>query len=310
MPIKTSPTGELDLRSLAYAVLVLEHGSFSVAGQVLDVRTSVVSRRVRNLEDAIGVSLFDRSSKGVRATIAGERVLRRGRAILAEIDTLKQTAALNGRGAEGRLRLGVVASIAAGFARHLLISFLAVHPEVELEVVGGAAKENVAAVRMLTMDFTLVAGMPLSPGCEIEELWRERILVGLPEHHALAHHGEIAWQQLVDERFIVSRVDPGPEIQDYIIHALADLGRHPEVDQIEVQRETLLGLVGLGQGLSLVGEAEAGVIYPGVVFRPLDHEELPFSIVWSRQNSNPVFRRFLVAARLRAAERRASQFPR
>lgn len=95
MPVKTSLISELDLRSLAYAVLILEHGSFSVAGQVLDVRTSVVSRRARNLEDAIGVSLFDRSSKGVRVTIAGERVLRRGRAILAEIDTLKQTAALN-----------------------------------------------------------------------------------------------------------------------------------------------------------------------------------------------------------------------
>jgi len=212
----------------------------------------------------------------------------------------------DGRGEEGRLRFGIVASVASGFSRHLLTSFTAARPEIELEVFEGSQTENATAVRMLTIDFALVAGMPLSPGCEIEELWRERIFVALPAAHALAGGREIVWDELVQERFIVSRVDPGPEIQDYIIRGLADLGRHPDVAQIPVQRETLLALVGLGQGLSLVGEAEAGVTYPGVVFRPLDHEELPFSIVWSVQNDNPVFRRFLAASRLLATERRAS----
>jgi hypothetical protein len=99
-------------------------------------------------------------------------------------------------------------------------------------------------------------------------------------------------------------VDPGPEIQDYIIRGLAELGRHPDVEQLAVQRETLLALVGLGRGLSLVAEAEAGVVYPGVIFLPLDHKEIPFSFVWSEQNDNPAFRRFLSAARVQALERR------
>lgn len=299
--------GVLDLTSIAYAVLVLDQGSFRLAGQILDVRTSVVSRRVRALEDAIGVSLFNQSSKGVQPTLAGKRVLKRARAILAEIEILKRVAVLNGRGEEGRLRFGVVASIAAGFSRQLLSGFLESHPQIELDVTEGSPKESTAAVRSLTMDFALVTGMPLSPGCELEELWNERVMVALPETHPLAALTEIAWEQLAHEHFIVSRVDPGPEIEDYIIRGLADLGRHPVVEQIPVQRETLLGLVGLGQGLSLVGEAEAGIVYPGVVFRPLDHEQLPFAIVWSRHNDNPVFRRFLSSARLRAAERRANR---
>ena len=146
--------------------------------------------------------------------------------------------------------------------------------------------------------------MPLSPGCEVETLWHERVVVALNGTHPLAARKEIAWEELVDERFIVSRLDPGPKIQDYIIRGLAERGRHPEVEQIAVQRETLLALVGLGQGLSLVGESAAGVAYPGVTFRPLEHEEIPFSIVWSEQNDNPAFRRFLSAARVQALERR------
>ena len=94
-----------------------------------------------------------------------------------------------------------------------------------------------------------------------------------------------------------------------MISGLADLGRHPDVDQLSVQRETLLTLVGLAQGLSLVGEAESGVTYPGVMFRPLAHEEIPCSLVWSSSNDNPGPRRFLSSARLRAAERRATRPP-
>lgn len=298
-----------DFASLQYALLVEEHGSFRLAAQVLGVRPSVVSRRVRGLEDSLGVSLFNRTSKGVQTTNAGARILRRGWAILSDIKSLKQTAALRGKGAEGRLRLGIVASIASGFSHGLLASFVTAHPDLELEVIEASPRENIAAVRALALDFTLVTGMPLSPGCEIEPLWHERVVVALPETHPLASAQQIGWERLERERFIVSRVDPGPEIQDYIIRGLADLGRHPTVEQMSVQRETLLALVGLGQGLSLIGEAEAGVTYPGVAFRPLDHEEIPFSIVWSMKNDNPVFRRFLSAARVRAAERRASRPP-
>ena len=259
------------------------------------------------MEDCIGVSLFNRTSRGIQPTIAGNRVLARGRLIISEIDLLRRTAALNGQGKEGKLRFGIVASIASGFTRQLLLRFSEWYPQLEFEVVEGPARDNIAGVRALALDFAIVTGMPLSPGCEVETLWHERVAVALSQSHPLAVRQTIAWEELANERFIVSRVDPGPEIQDYIIRGLAELGRHPNVEQVAVQRETLLALVGLGQGLSLVGEAEAGVVYPGVTFRPLDHEEIPFSIVWSQQNDNPAFRRFLSSARAQAAERRQSR---
>lgn len=296
----------LDIQALGYAILAEECGSFSRAAISLRVRTSVVSRRVRGLEDAIGVSLFNRTSKGIQPTFAGAQVLKRGRLILSDIEHLQRTATLNGRGEMGRLRVGVVASIASGFARHLLLAFSRDHPHLELEVVESSPRENISAVRSLKLDFAIVTGKQLYFECEVETLWYERVVVALPESHQLTAVPEISWEQLAQEKFIVSRIDPGPEIQDYIIRGLADLGRHPEVEQFSVQRETLLGLVGLGRGLSLVSEAEAGVTYPGVLFRRLSHEHIPFSIVWSHRNDNPAFRRFLSASRRRSAERQAN----
>ena len=115
----------IDLAALHCALLVRDSGSFRKAAATLGVRASVVSRRVRGLEDAIGVSLFQRQSQGVHPTLAGRRILRQALVILTEVDALSRTAALSGSGAEGHLCVGIIASIAGGRAREMLTEFLA-----------------------------------------------------------------------------------------------------------------------------------------------------------------------------------------
>lgn len=287
----------LDLKSVGWALLVVDHGSFRKAATILGVRPSVVSRSIRALEDAIGVSLFQRRSQGAQPTAAGQRILRRGRAIIDDVGDLLRTASLNGTGHEGSLCVGVVSSIAGGTARELLRSFLSAHPEVDLQVVEGSRREHIAAVRLLHMDVTFVVGTPDALDCVVEPLWSEPIMVVLPENHVLATLDSVQWDQLVGECFIVSRIDPGPEIHDYVVNHMADLGHRPMVESRRVQREGLMALVGLGRRISLVGAAEAGVVYPGVSFRPLVGEMLLFSAVWSETNDNPALRRFLSQAR-------------
>ena len=109
----------IDLVSVTQALLVAEHLSFSRAAQVLGVRQSAVSRRVRALEDKLGVSLFERDSTGVRLTEAGRRFLERTRPALSEIDHAMKAAASAGRGAEGVIRIGILASVSGGFLRNL-----------------------------------------------------------------------------------------------------------------------------------------------------------------------------------------------
>ena len=293
----------IEFESLQQAVLVLDQGSFRKAAKVMHVRLSVVSRRVRALEDTIGVGLFQRQSRGAEPTVAGRRILEHARTILSDVEMLLRQAASSGQGTEGLLRFGVVTSLAIGFARDLIETFLVQYPGVAIDVIEGLARDHVASVKALKLDFTFVTGSPDAPGCEVERLWEERILVALPTGHPLASRPELAWEELADERFIVSRVDPGPQIEDYIVQHLASLGQRPRIEQVAVQRESLLMLVALRQGLSLVGAATAGISYPGLTLRPLDQEAVPVSIVWFTQNDNPAFRRFLSAARLQAVQR-------
>ena len=310
--LKDSDRTEVDLGSLRLALLVVEHGSFRRAAEALGVRPSVVSRRVQGFEDAIGVSLFQRQSQGARPTVAGDRILRRGRAILDAVGQLLRSAELASCGAEGRLCVGVVASIAGGTARSLLHAFLLAHPGVELEIIEGSPRDHIAAVRALSMDVTFVVGTPLASGCELEALWSEPVRVALPASHALSAFDMLGWHQIAGERFMVSEVDPGPEIHDFVVRRLSALGRHPTVQPRPVRRDGLMAMVGLGVGISLVGAAEASVAYPAVAFRLLAGESLPFSAVWSTRNDNPALRRFLSLCRVQVGSlpRRAGDPPR
>ena len=288
----------IDLIALQYALSVAEQGSFRRTASALGVRTSVISRRIQSLENTIGVSLFQRNSKGVQSTLAGRQFLEKGRTVLSDIETLVRAAGRSGAGTEGSLRIGIVASISGGVARDLLHAFRKAHPTVKIDVIEGAKGDNVARVRALEIDLVLVVGTQPISGLDVLPLWSEPIHVALPKSHPLAQTEIVQWAQLTDASFIVTNMDPGTEIQDFLIRHLADLGRRPSIEPQPVQREGLLALVGLGFGVSLVGTAETAVVYPDVVFRPLADEVLPFSAVWASNNDNPALRRFLSLARV------------
>ena len=218
--------------------------------------------------------------------------------ILSDIDGLVRTAALRGSGAEGQLCIGVTASIAGGTAHALLAAFIAEHPDVELGVVEGSPIEHLSKIRALQMDVVLKVGTEAIASLDVEPLWSEPICVALPASDPLAAMKAVEWDHLSEARFIVTKMDLGPEIEDCVIVHLAALGRSPKLQMRAVRREGLLALVGLGLGITLVGTAEATVIYPDVVFRPLGNEMMSFSAVWAASNDNPALRRFLSLARM------------
>lgn len=290
----------VDLASVTQTLLVAEHLSFRRAAGVLGVRQSAVSRRVRALEDSLGVSLFERHHAGVRLTTAGARFVEQVKRALLQLDYALKTAGAAGRGVNGNLNIGIFSSVASGFLRELIRAYLEHHPAVCVQIAEGAASEHIALIRKRQLDVAFIRGVPTLSGCEVEALWTERMFLALPQEHRLCKRDEIEWEFLRDERFIVRQSEPGPQIHDYVIAHLADLGYYPSVQRFDVGRDTLMHLVALGLGLSFVAEAATAMSFPEVAFRPIagNAELLAFSAVWSLNNDNPAFRRFLSLARL------------
>lgn len=285
------------LQYLPHVLMAAEKCSFRQAAIELDVWESTISRGIRDLEDKVGVALFIRHPGGVRLTNAGEKFLKHAHVAMDRIEYALKDAGAAGRGEVGAVRIGIFSSLASGFLPELLQAYQADNPFVHLDFVEGDPAEHIAAVQHHRMDIAFLAGSPAACGCGSTPLWDERVFAVVPQAHRLARCKEIGWDDLRDERFIVSHANPGPEVHNYLVKHVAELSHHPVVERCSVGRDNLLKLVALGRGLTLISEATTGVAFPGVAYRPIEGERLPFSALWSLSNDNPAFRRLLSMAR-------------
>lgn len=221
-----------------------------------------------------------------------------------QLETAHRIAAAAGRAETGVIHVGVVTSLAGGFLRSLLHDYCKLNPGIQVDVHDGSRDNHLAAVQKLTLDVAFLTGTECAPYCESAEIWRERVHVALWKGHHLAGHHCVDWDDLRKERFIVSRFHPGMEVQNYIIRRASTCGVPPNIEIKNAGRETLMNLVSLRQGITLVSAAWASVGLPDLVLRPLSHayDVIPFSAVWSAQNDNPALRRLLSIAHMMSGQ--------
>lgn len=295
-----------DMRPLRYVLAAAEQMSFSAAAAALGVKVSSVSRHVRNFEDCIGISLFERSTSGVRLTDAGNRFLNDIIPVLQNAEAVLQRAGAAGRVEEGKVRVGIITTLAGGFLRELVASYRRCYPGIELDIQDGGRRDHLRAIRTRQLDIAFFTGNAPIAGCDVEELWRERVHVAMAVQHPLAGSNALDWPQLRNERFIVSIMEPGPEVHDYIVRRVTDYSTYPDVTYRHVTVETLMHMVAIGEGITLVSEGWTSMAFPDLALLPLMAPEdiVPFSAVWSPSSDNPALRRLLSFARDLATRQR------
>lgn len=294
----------VEIYDLEVVLAVAEMGSFRKACGHLGTSQSAVSRRIRKLEDELGVSLFERSTSGVRLTVAGWRFQEQARLITQLFREVVEVNSAAGVARKGRLHLGVIASLSRGVLREAIAKFTEMLPDVEVRIVEAERGELMTLLSHRRLDAVMAAGIFSSEASDSLVLAREPIFAALPENHPLAEQSQLDWEDLNGAQFIVSSNEPGPEIHDYLVGRLADFGAPLRVTQHRTGREGLMNLVGLGFGISLVADHWRGVRYPNVTFVRVGapDENVPFSLTWVAENDNPALRRFISVARVAAEE--------
>ncbi len=287
----------VDLRQMWYAVMAGQERSVRRAAVMLNVRQSTLSRRIHQLEEQIGVSLFDRSSGGVSPTQAGREFLRIIGRILQEIDDVVRRARSTGRGEVGRLTVGFSTSLASGNLPVTLAEFARRFPEVKIGTIEGSWERLRPMLENHQADIAIVTGELASYTGTSMPLWSERIIVALPETHPLVDHEIIHWTALKGETLLLSQHQAAVEVQDILISKLASPEERPHVVQHDVSRGDIHGLVASGFGVSLTVEAAVGLRCAGVVYREARDGAGPTRVGyvahWADNNDNPVLRNFV-----------------
>ena len=296
--------GAIDLRGMMLAVVVARTGSLRLAAREVGLPASAVSRRLRALEDGLGVSLFERRSSGMKPTAAGEDFLAEAERLLGGVQSAAARAREAGTATEGRLEIGTYFSASTGRFREALMGFLQQNRGVGVWVREGSREELLTAVRRGEVDLALLLGPNEEPGLDRLGLWQEAGMVALPKEHTLAGRPMVFWSDLVGETFIIARRGSGPEARAKV-ESLLPSGHGARFVEQDVGREAMFNLVGTGLGVAVLAESASGASYPGVVFRPVGDEAGPTMVetaaYWDSKRDNPALRRFL--AKLRAAQR-------
>jgi len=294
-----SPLGSrIPLASLIQALSVAEHLNFRHAAAALGVSQSSVSTRIKQLEQDLGVLLFERRHRGVRLTEAGQHFLEHVATGIEHLDHAVRTAGAIARGEQGRLRVGLYSSIAAGFLAELLGQFRELHPAVDFQITEGRARDAIREVHEARLDVAFVLGVPPAGDCQSKPLWTEVLLVALPERHPLAGAESVMWSELASENFLTRSGGAGPQVHDHIVLRLAEHWSRPRIQRFEVERDTLMSMVAQGHGITLTSEATPQASFPGVVFRPIldEPEPITFSAVWSPHNRSRALKDLLALA--------------
>ena len=172
---------KIELASVVQALTVAEHLSFRRAAESLGVCQSSVSKRVMKLENLLGVDLFDRRHAGVKVTNAGIHFFEQAKLALEYLDVAVESAGMAGRVERGSLKIGIFSSLASGFLPELLRCYSTRHPEIEVNIVEGSPRENLARLRAEQLDITFVmgrAGCARLRCCPVLERTRVRRVAG------------------------------------------------------------------------------------------------------------------------------------
>ncbi len=285
-----------ELVTLIHALVAAEQGSFHKAGELLGLPASTVSRHVRSLEDQIGVKLFDRHRHGIRQTVVGGGFLQQFSRILDELNIVPVNAPTLGTGTTGRLKIGLYVSPGRGHFRAALREYKQKFPDVEIEYTSGERRYLMERLSAGAIDIAIVADHFHHTGHEVIPLWREKVLVAMPDSHVLADKKVVTWDDLRSAQIFLGR-DPGPDLKNHLVTKLKASGNVPAIHHHNVGSDFSLSLVGIEADVTLVYEADAGARRAGVIFRELSDDKGPslvsYYACWLIGNGNPALRGFV-----------------
>jgi LysR family transcriptional regulator, hydrogen peroxide-inducible genes activator len=239
----------MEIHQLRYFVAVADEGNFSRAADKVHVSQPSLSQQIQKLEDEVGQPLFDRLPRSVVLTEAGKRFLGSARRMLATLADAQRCVDECKGEAVGKLVIGAIPTIAPFVLPRLLPNFRRAHPKVTIEVVEDVTENLTRGVEDGELDLALLSNCQ-SSDFQLDSVGEEPLLVATPAGHRLSKRQCVTWEDLKGERFLaLHHVHCLSRRVDQLCQAH---GLQPEFSVRGSQLNTILGMVNVGLGITLV----------------------------------------------------------
>jgi len=284
----------LELKQLRYFVAVAEEGHFGRAAERLHRSQPPVSMQIIKLEEELGVQLFERTTRHVMLTDAGEVFLGKARAILSSLEQAKASVGSASQGLQGNLKLGFVSSAALSLLPLVLKRYKESYPEVNLTLREQTTAEQYEALAKGQIRVGIIRSSTPSTDVDVFPVVSEGYLVALPEKHDLAKKESLTISDLGDEAIIGSPRALMPSFVDGLVEMFAEAGLEPNFSQEAIHLQTMVSLVAAEMGVAILPACTMNAQRTGVVYRPLiTPMKTELSVAVKRGDSSPLLDNFL-----------------
>jgi DNA-binding transcriptional LysR family regulator len=276
---------------------VAEALSFSQAARRLNIAQPPLTRQIRQLEQELGVQLFDRNSRRVELTEVGRVFVEEARRILEQIEQSIDLTQRASRGEIGRLVIAFEGSSAYDVIPASLKAYRERFPEVELVVLSLTTEQQVEALQngQIHVGFIVPPLQRSASDLIIETVLEEPLVLALPEAHPLARQSRVKARSLANEAFILGQRNSGCGWYDQVIAICHQANFSPTIAQEVNEMQVLLGLVAAGLGVAILSGAAKQFQRSGVVYRELQpsSSEVALAIAYRQHGTTLVLPAFL-----------------
>jgi len=290
----------MELRHLTYFIAVAEELHFGRAAKRLNISQPPLSQQIKQLEEKLGVRLFNRTNRRVELTATGQVFLEEARRIVALSREAVRRAVRADQGEIGHLAVGFIGSANYSVLPHIIRDFRKKFQDVELHLTEMNTSHQLEALR----DERIQVGFLRPPrgmedeGLSVEPVFREPLVAAMPRNHPLEGERSLPLRLLSRESFIMIPRARGPGFFDFIIALCHREGFSPRIVLEASQFHTVIGLVAAGVGVAVVPASMQRSRIEGVVFRTISGgARTVLDMAWVTDQDSLVLRNFVDVAR-------------
>ncbi|EIJ46670.1 LysR family transcription regulator protein [Herbaspirillum sp. GW103] len=258
----------IETAELQAFLAVARQSSFRAAAEGLFITAPALSRRIENLEQALQERLFDRTTRRVSLTPAGELFLVHAQAVMEELELAVKSVEQGMAHRREHVTVACVPSVANNLLPQVLKPYARSHAKVRVRIIDESAADVLESVRKGEADFGVNFIGAQQAEIDFEELTRERYLAVMPAHHPLAAQSTLHWKSLAGEKLVSVSSSSGN--RSLIDNAFARVPQRPVIQYETNHVAGAISLVAAGLGVALLPElAIRNAPYKGIVARPV-----------------------------------------
>lgn len=287
----------LDFRQLRYFVAVAEFEHVGKAAEHLHISQSPLSRQIAQLEERLGLQLFERSQQRLRITSDGRTFLHEAKALLKHAERLESLGRRLGRGETGGLCIGYVShAIHAGVLPSALRQVREDRPGIHIALYNLTVQEQFEGLRQRSLDIALVCE-PMSaddPDLLAAPVFTDPLYLALPVGHPLVDKAQIEPADLHEHDWIMVEAQANPNRRERFMARCVQAGFAPQIRLEAAEPLSALGLVSAGLGLALIQQSIGCDSNPNVVLRELPwlKQSIGLWAAWHRVDLRPIVSEF------------------